>query len=199
MSSAMSRQDTQTITDDDRSKKCVVVVPRSGQISDSNRKRTLGVADSFSKLIQHTVCRPETRHERSGSRGYNRNLVFDNRQLKVRRSGNRHIRIHEVHKSPHCGLPTLRPRKLIDPSLIRQNVSLLFRKMTSEYWPAPCWHNRYLFRVVESQNQGALSRARHNPHKIGVGATDIPHPPSPTGPFIFPTFSGIGPAIFPTC
>ena len=44
-----------------------------------------------------------------------------------------------------------------------------------------------------------LSRARHNPHEIGVRAMYIPHPPSPTGPFIFPMFSEIGPPIFPTC
>jgi len=44
-----------------------------------------------------------------------------------------------------------------------------------------------------------VSRARHNPHEIGVRAMYIPHPPSPTGPFIFPTFSEIGPSIFPTC
>lgn len=40
-----------------------------------------------------------------------------------------------------------------------------------------------------------MSWATHIPHRIGVGATHVPHRPSPTAPFVLPSFSAVVSAL----
>ncbi len=55
-----------------------------------------------------------------------------------------------------------------------------------------------VMRELSDVFKDCVSRAKYNPHKFGSGAKHIPQLLSPKGPFIFPTFSAVGPSVFPT-
>jgi hypothetical protein len=121
----------------------------------------------------------------------NRRMRFSFFKITLEDSDTPFIDGYEVCLSPHNAEVGITPQTC--RSGVRTKTWTPLRRRSSDVF------TREATKGCPALHQAWVSRARHNPHKIGVGATDIPHPPSPTGPFIFPTFSGIGPAIFPTC